>query len=204
MSNLVIPDDLGNRLLQWEQQSKEYSEYVRPMIEEDKSFYPAAVLLPLFVTDEGWHLLYTRRTNRVGTHQGEVSFPGGAADDVDGGDLTQTALREAWEEIGISPTDVCVLGNLPEMNLISYFHVRPIVGMIPWPYDLSVSKAEVAKAFSVPIDWLADPENSYTVERQFDGKFYTIRYYKPYQGETIWGATAYMTWQLLQVLTSQD
>ena len=131
MSSLVIPDDLGNRLLLWEQQSKEYSEYLRPMIEQERTFYPAAVLLPLFVTDEGWHLLYTRRTNRVGTHQGEVSFPGGAADEQDGGDLVQTALREAWEEIGIQPADVCVLGNLPEMNLISYFRVKPVIGMIP-------------------------------------------------------------------------
>lgn len=203
MSPLVIPDDLGNRLLQWEQQSRHYSELSRPII-EGQTLYPAAVLMPLFVTDNGWHLLYTRRTNRVGTHQGEVSFPGGAAADLDDGDLVQTALREAWEEIGVRPADVTILGNLSDMNLISYFRVKPVIGMIPWPYDLTLSKDEVARAFWVPLDWLADPDNSYTQERQFDGKRYKIRFFQPYEGETIWGATAYMTWQLLQVLNSQD
>jgi len=203
MSPLVVPDDLGNRLLQWEQQSRNYSELPRPIVEGQR-LYPAAVLMPLFVTDDGWHLLYTRRTNRVGTHQGEVSFPGGAADDLDDGDLVQTALREAWEEIGIRPADVTILGHLSDMNLISYFRVKPVIGMIPWPYDLTLSKDEVAKAFWVPLDWLADPDNSYTQERQFDGKSYKIRFFQPYEGETIWGATAYMTWQLLQVLNSQD
>lgn len=203
MSPLVIPDDLGNRLLQWEQQSRHYSELSRPII-EGQTLYPAAVLMPLFVTDNGWHLLYTRRTNRVGTHQGEVSFPGGAAADLDDGDLVQTALREAWEEIGVRPADVTILGNLSDMNLISFFRVKPVIGMIPWPYDLTLSKDEVARAFWVPLDWLADPDNSYTQERQFDGKRYKIRFFQPYEGETIWGATAYMTWQLLQVLNSQD
>lgn len=203
MSPLVIPDDLGNRLLHWEQQSRHYSELSRPII-EGQSLYLAAVLMPLFVTDNGWHLLYTRRTNRVGTHRGEVSFPGGAADDLDDGDLVQTALREAWEEIGVRPADVTILGNLSDMNLISYFRVKPVIGMIPWPYDLTLSKDEVARAFWVPLDWLADPDNSYTQERKFDGKRYKIRFFQPYEGETIWGATAYMTWQLLQVLNSQD
>ena len=82
MSSVVIPDDLGNLLLQWEQQSKFYTEIPKPFF-DGQSLYPAAVLMPLFVTDDGWHLLYTRRTNHVGTHQGEVSFPGGAADDID-------------------------------------------------------------------------------------------------------------------------
>lgn len=202
MSTLTIPDDLGNRLLQWEQQNKQYSELIRPLM-EGQTLYPAAVLMPLFVTDDGWHLLYTRRTNRVGTHQGEVSFPGGAADDLDEGDLVQTALREAWEEIGIRPADVTVLGNLAEMNLIPYFHVKPVIGMIPWPYDLTISKEEVARAFWVPLDWLADPENSYIKDLQFEGRHHNVRYFKAYDGEVIWGATAHMTWQLLQVLASE-
>lgn len=202
MSSVVIPDDLGNLLLQWEQQAKFYTEIPKPFF-DGQSLYPAAVLMPLFVTDDGWHLLYTRRTNHVGTHQGEVSFPGGAADDIDDGDLVQTALREAWEEIGIRPADVTVLGNLAEMNLIPHFRVKPVVGMIPWPYDLKISKDEVANAFSVPLDWLADAQNSYIEERQYDGHHYHVRFFRSYEGETIWGATAHMTWQLLQVLDSQ-
>lgn len=198
-----MPDDLGNLLLLWEQRSTRFSELPKAFF-EGQTLYPAAVLMPLFVTDEGWNLLYTRRTNRVGTHQGEVSFPGGAADEVDEGDLVKTALREAWEEIGVNPADVSVIGGLAQMNLIPHFHVKPVIGMIPWPYDLVISKDEVAKAFWVPLDWLADPQNTYIENRRYKDQQYSIRFFQPYQGEIIWGATANMTWQLLQVLNSQE
>jgi hypothetical protein len=83
----------------------------------------AAVLIPLVWHRDEWHLLFTRRTDKVESHKGQVSFPGGACDD---GETTpeETALREVEEEIGISPNDVRVLGRLANLITITYFLSR--------------------------------------------------------------------------------
>jgi len=80
--------------------------------------------------DGEWHLLFTRRSDSVENHKGQVSFPGGACD---GGETTpeETALREAQEEIGIEPRQVRVLGRLNSMLTITSFMVTPVVGVIP-------------------------------------------------------------------------
>src|SRR5258707_13783424 len=92
----------------------------------------AAVLVPLVWHQDEWHLLFTRRTDKVESHKGQVSFPGGACDE---GETTpeQTALREAEEEIGIHSGDVRVLGRLTNMITITSFRVTPVVGVIQWP-----------------------------------------------------------------------
>src|ERR1041384_3028534 len=92
----------------------------------------AAVLVPLIWENEEWHLLFTRRTDRVESHKGQVSFPGGACDE---GETTpeQTALREAEGEVGLDPRDVRVLGRISNMITITYFRVTPVVGVIKWP-----------------------------------------------------------------------
>jgi tRNA (adenine57-N1/adenine58-N1)-methyltransferase catalytic subunit len=93
--------------------------------------------VPLVWQDEEWHVLFTRRTDRVESHKGQVSFPGGACDD---GETTpeQTALREAEEEIGINPADVRVLGQAQPMITVSSFRVSPVVGVMKWPYAFKV------------------------------------------------------------------
>ena len=107
----------------------------------------AAVLIPLAWFEDEWHLLYTRRTDKVETHKGQVSFPGGACDP---GEETpeQTALREADEEIGMHPQDVRVLGRLAPMITITSFRVTPVVGVVKWPYAFRVENAEVARVFT--------------------------------------------------------
>ncbi len=104
----------------------------------------AAVLIPLVWHDEEWHLLYTRRTDTVESHKGQVSFPGGACDE---GETTpeQTALREAEEEIGLQPGDVKVLGKLSNLITITYFRVTPVVGVVKWPAVFRVGEHEVAR-----------------------------------------------------------
>ena len=92
--------------------------YAEMAVHPDTRLKCAAVLVPLLRTDGEWHLLFTRRTDRVESHKGQVSFPGGACDE---GESTpeQTALREADEEIGLRPADVRVLGRLAPMATIS-------------------------------------------------------------------------------------
>lgn len=157
----------------------------------------AAVLIPLVWYDEAWHLLFTRRTDRVESHKGQVSFPGGACDE---GETTpeQTALREAEEEIGVHPGNVRVLGRLSNLITITYFRVTPVVGVVKWPAVFRVGEHEVARIFTIPLAWLADSTNRW--EFEMPGRSRSLIAYHPYDGELLWGATARMTVDFLRVL----
>ena len=157
----------------------------------------AAVLVPLIWHENEWHLLYTRRTDRVESHKGQVSFPGGACDE---GETTpeQTALREAQEEIGLDPQDVKVLGRMANLITITYFRVTPVVGVIKWPAVFRVGEHEVARIFTIPLGWLANPSNRWQFDRP--GTDLSLIAYHPYDGELLWGATARMTVDFLKVL----
>ena len=157
----------------------------------------AAVLIPLLQIDDEWHILFTRRTDRVESHKGQVSFPGGACDD---GETTpeQTALRESEEEIGLAPRDVRLLGRLHPMETISSYLVTPVVGIIPWPYVFQPAKDEVARIFTMPLTWLADQSNRW--EFNIFGRNRGVLFFHPYDGELLWGATARMTVDFLEIL----
>src|SRR5512138_2093626 len=157
----------------------------------------AAVLIPLVWHNEEWHLLFTRRTDTVESHKGQVSFPGGGCDE---GETTpeQTALREAQEEIGVDPERVRVLGRLPEMITITSFHVTPVVGVIEWPTVFTVGQHEVERVFTIPLYWLADTRNRW--EFPIGGPRRNLIAFHPYDGELLWGATARMTVDFLKVL----
>jgi 8-oxo-dGTP pyrophosphatase MutT (NUDIX family) len=157
----------------------------------------AAVLVPLVWHDGEWHLLLTRRTDIVESHKGQVSFPGGACDE---GETTpeQTALREAEEEIGIQPEHVRVLGRLANLVTITYFRVTPVVGVVRWPAVFRVGENEVARIFTMPLGWLANPANRWQFE--LPGTRRTLIAFHPYDGELLWGATARMTVDFLTVL----
>jgi 8-oxo-dGTP pyrophosphatase MutT (NUDIX family) len=132
-------------------------------LNEETRLKCAAVLIPLVWHDDEWHLLFTRRTDRVESHKGQVSFPGGACDE---GETTpeETALREADEEIGLNPTDVRVLGRLSNLITITYFRVTPVVGVVKWPAVFRVGEHEVARIFTIPLEWLANPSNRWQFE----------------------------------------
>ena len=157
----------------------------------------AAVLVPLVWHEEEWHLLFTRRTDRVESHKGQVSFPGGACDE---GETTpeQTALREADEEIGLNPAEIKVLGRLANLITISYFRVTPVVGVVKWPTVFRVGEHEVARVFTIPLGWLANASNRWQFE--IPGRSRSVIAYHPYDGELLWGATARMTVDFLKVL----
>lgn len=161
---------------------------------------PAAVLLPLLWDNEGWSLLYTRRTDTLQNHKGQVAFPGGAADPGDRSP-EDTALREAYEEIGLNPQEVRILGRLPEMVTNSNYLITPIVGRIPWPYVFHASPEEVSRVFTMPLRYLAEPANWEERERiNRLGLPERVVYYQPFDGELLWGITGRLTVEFLRIL----
>ncbi len=164
----------------------------------------AAVLIPFLRIDEAWHILYIRRAHFEGDrHSGQVAFAGGKRD-VKDASLEVTALREAEEEVGLLRDDVTLLGRLNHHHTISQFQVTPYVGITRWPYALTLDEVEVARAFTMPLSWLAD-ESNYRMEsrRHPDSKRpWPIIYYDYYDGELLWGATARMTLSLIEVLNT--
>jgi 8-oxo-dGTP pyrophosphatase MutT (NUDIX family) len=162
-----------------------------------RDLIPAAVLMPLVWAQAEWHLLFTRRTDHVEHHKGQVSFPGGRSDPQDGSP-EDTALREADEEIGLHPGDVRVIGRLRELITITGYRVTPVVGVINWPYAFRVHSVEVSRVFTIPLAWLADKSNM----QEFvpAGSNRTVIAYFPFDGELLWGASARMTVDFLHVL----
>lgn len=179
------------------QENAPADEYAEMALKPDTRLKCAAVLLPLMRFDDQWHVLFTRRTDRVESHKGQVSFPGGACDE---GETTpeQTALREAEEEIGVNPADVQVIGRLSRLITISNFRVSPIVGVIPFPYAFKIAGVEVARVFTIPLLWLANRNNYW--EFPFGNSDRSLIAYHPYDGELLWGATARMTVTFLKTL----
>ncbi|TXH68743.1 MAG: CoA pyrophosphatase [Thiothrix sp.] len=163
-------------------------------------FRDAAVLVPFVRLRDEWHLLYIRRAcSERDRHSGQVAFAGGKRDPQDP-DLYSTALREAQEEIGINPQDVSILGQLTAHHSISNFKITPVVGQVPWPYSLQLQRSEVDRAFTIPLAWLADPRNHELRLRELKGSLVPVVYFKEYDGELLWGATARITLNLLAML----
>jgi 8-oxo-dGTP pyrophosphatase MutT (NUDIX family) len=151
-------------------------------------------------------LLITRRTDSVGTHKGEMAFPGGVseADEIIEGarGLVRTALRETHEEIGIPPSAVTTVGALPELTTITDYRVTPVVGLLREPveeFPFRLNTNEIAEAFWVRLETLREP-GVYRTELVRVGKVdYPIHVYQV--GEhRIWGATGAMIKNLLDRL----
>ena len=122
----------------------------------DKNLVPAAVLLLLAVKQGKHHVLFTKRSDKVECHKGEISFPGGTVDPGDT-DLLHTALRDGKEEIGLMPHDVAILGRLDDMATVTTgFVITPYVGIIPYPYPFQINAEEIAELFLAPLKTLAE------------------------------------------------
>jgi 8-oxo-dGTP pyrophosphatase MutT (NUDIX family) len=162
----------------------------------------AAVLLPLYERDGELHVLFTRRSELVEHHKGQISFPGGAHDASDR-DLQHTATRETWEEIGVDEGHIDLVGQLDEMITVSNFLVRPFVGRItvPGPYPFSHSEIEVAEILEVPLAHLQDATNTVAELREYQGRD-VMMYSYAWREHLIWGATARILRQFLELIES--
>ena len=149
---------------------------------------PAAVLVPLFTdpTARSTHLWLIQRTEDGGAHGGQVALPGGKPCPTDV-DLQATALREAWEELGIPPNDVQVLGCLDDYPTITGFRIRPYVGWIPSDFVPRPDAREVARHFKAPLSlFLERGARNWVHWAEFRR---LVRSYRV-DGAIVWGATA--------------
>ncbi len=164
---------------------------------EGHCMLPAAVLLALYPVEGDVRIVLQKRSEHVEHHKGEISFPGGMADEDDES-LLRTALREADEEMGIRPEDVSVLGRLDDTPTISNFMISTYVGAIPSPYTFTPSKVEVAETLLAPVSRLRRPSSFRDEVRLEDGEFHRMPTYV-YDGHVIFGATARILEQFLRL-----
>ena len=159
----------------------------------------AAVLVPILVQGEDARVVYTVRKEDLADHAGQISFPGGSIESGDGS-LMETALREAEEEIDLSPELVEVVGELEEMYIPpSNFRVSPFVGLLAPEAEMVLALDEVEEIFTVSLATLSAKETFRKVLMRRDGRDYEVPVFA-IEGPTprnIWGATAAMTAALL-------
>ena len=165
----------------------------------------AAVLVPL-VMREGLSLLLTERGQHLSSHSGQVAFPGGRCDDTDR-DVVHTALREAWEEVGLAAAHVEVLGTLPVYVTGSAYQVTPVVALVRPGFALQPNPDEVADVFEVPLSFLMDPANHRRHQVSWDGvarQWWSMPWQAGEEGAEryIWGATAGMLRNLYRFLAA--
>ena len=159
----------------------------------DENLRASAVLIPLFCNQGQYHVLVTIRSEEVDFHKGQVCFPGGTREPSDSS-LLQTAVREVEEEIGLKATDVEILGELDDsVTFTSNYVISPFLAFIPYPYPFKVDGREIREIFSIPLSFLLDEAN-----------FKQESYEYEYEGHIIWGATARILRQFIDLLKSES
>ncbi|WDE07324.1 CoA pyrophosphatase [Thalassomonas viridans] len=158
----------------------------------------AAVLVPLVEKRNSLDVLLTKRASHLKHHGGQISFPGGKAEPEDES-LIATAMREAREEIGLSPDNVEIIGQLNPYQTISGYIVTPVIGFVPGNLDYQADDNEVAEIFQVPLQHFLNSRNHQTLQAQLHGQQHQV-HFMPYQNYNIWGATAAMLKDLAEHL----
>ena len=158
---------------------------------DPKSDLPKAAVLIALTEEENPEVIYTLRSNKVSSHQGEVSFPGGMQEESDSS-LIMTALRESEEEIGLPQNCVKIIGSLDTMVSRFNVSVTPFVGVIPIDVDLNTSSEEIEACFKVPLSFLLKDKRYRNDEVNRNGETFYMPAYK-YSSYVIWGLTAMIT-----------
>ena len=157
----------------------------------DRALVQASVLIPI-VMRENPTVLLTERTLHLSNHSGQIAFPGGKAD-VNDVDATATALREAYEEVGLDAEYIQVLGELPQYTTGSAFVITPVVALVKTGFTLVRNQFEVADIFEVPLDFLMNPANHHRHTMEWEGaqrEWLSMPYDDQFKQRFIWGATA--------------
>ena len=159
----------------------------------------AAVLAPIIQQGDQYEILFTKRSEHLGTHPGQMSFPGGGREPEDYG-LQATALREANEEIGLNADETEIIGAVDDKETVTRYLVRPFVGVVP-DREYTRDEYEVAEIVRLDVDALTARKN-YESEYRDHPEYGPLRiHYFTVDGYTVWGATGEMLAQLLELTT---
>ncbi len=158
----------------------------------------AAVLIPLINREQGWQVLLTKRPETMPRHPGQISFPGGRIET--GERAVEAALRETYEEVGIKPNRVHVIGRLDSFNAVSEFRVTPYVGVVDPAAPIIPCEREVAESFEIPLKFFMNPANHVPRIIEYDGQKVKL-WDMPFTDESgkhrhVWGMTAMMLYRL--------
>lgn len=154
----------------------------------NRTLRPAGVLVPLIPRNGHLNVILTKRSSALKHHPGQIAFPGGKVDPTDK-NVTDTALREAQEEIGLPPESVEILGALPNHETVTGFNMTPTIGLIHKPFQANPELGEVAEVFEVPLAHVLNPDSFQIEGRRWRGRrrhYFTV----PFGPYYIWGATA--------------
>jgi len=156
----------------------------------------AAVLVPILVATPEPRLVFTRRTETLSRHAGEISFPGGLADE--GEDPATAALREAEEELGLAPADVELVGSLPHVHTrVTGILIVPYVGFLATDPRFTPNAEEIADVLEFRLADLVD--HGAESDFEHEGRTFQTHVYEV-DGHVIWGATARILWSFIELL----
>jgi 8-oxo-dGTP pyrophosphatase MutT (NUDIX family) len=158
----------------------------------------AAVLMPLMKWENQYHFLLTRRTEEVQTHKGQISFPGGMREN--GETLANTALRETFEEVGIHPDRVEILGRFHDYISVTRYRVTPFAGFVRRPFAIRPQATEVAEVLRVPFNTFLDRSRLRTEKRVVLGREEDVYYYS-HGNHEVWGLTARIIKDFIEILS---
>ncbi len=163
----------------------------------------AAVFIPLVERSDGLHVMFTRRAAHLYNHAGQICFPGGRIEPTDV-DYVQAALRETWEEVGVTPDFVELIGTQPSFLTSTRYTMKPVIGVLRPGYTLTPDRSEVEEVFEVPLSLLLDPAQHRLHEiRQEQGaprRFFSVSWGDYF----IWGATAALIRNLYHYLAAAE
>ncbi len=195
---MIGPMDLSPRL-------ERIARLIKPLLEPapgpppQSGGRPAGVLVPFWDDGARVQVVFTRRSQNLPHHAGQISFPGGAAEPQDP-HLLATALRETAEEIGVAPEQVVVVGRVGEVSTVTGFLVRPFVGLLKQGVRFNPNASEVVRLVFVPLARVLDEGAYTTAEVDYSGARLT-RPAVVHEGEVIWGATYRILLKLREVLS---
>ena len=156
---------------------------------------PSAVLLPLLKKDDAWHLLFTKRSQKVEAHKGEISFPGGMIEP--GETPEQAVLRECEEELGIKSAQIQILGKLDEILTITGFKIQPFAGILKEGLEFNPNPEEIEEILILPLEQFLEPGRLQVENWRYQGRDYPV-YFFHLPGVVVWGATAKITKNFLE------